>query len=260
MNGGASQFETFDMKPGRPTGGPFRPISTNVAGTQVCELMPKMAQQMDKIAVIRSMQTSEVDHPGRHLPDAHRLPAVGRTSASPRSARSSPSTRGRKGPTCRTSSRCRPTATPAAGSWGRSISRSASAPEGEPAAVFASRNGSRPLEARRHELRSFVEDRFAAEHKAKSASMHREAYESGPPAAERTRGVQDRRRVGEAPRAVRRQRIRPPLPAGPQAGRARGAVRRGRARAATTRTPTTSPGTRASSRRWSTPGPACSPT
>src|SRR6185369_952638 len=26
--------------------------------------MPKMAQQMDKIAVIRSMQTSEVDHPG----------------------------------------------------------------------------------------------------------------------------------------------------------------------------------------------------
>ncbi|MCA9210465.1 MAG: DUF1501 domain-containing protein, partial [Planctomycetales bacterium] len=59
-----SQFETFDMKPGRPTGGLFRPISTNVPGTQICELMPKMAQQMDKIAVIRSMRTSEVDHPG----------------------------------------------------------------------------------------------------------------------------------------------------------------------------------------------------
>ncbi len=28
MNGGASQFETFDMKPGRPTGGLFRPISS----------------------------------------------------------------------------------------------------------------------------------------------------------------------------------------------------------------------------------------
>ncbi len=25
MNGGASQIDTFDMKPGRPTGGPFRP-------------------------------------------------------------------------------------------------------------------------------------------------------------------------------------------------------------------------------------------
>src|SRR5207249_859891 len=64
MNGGVSQFETFDLKPGRPTGGPFRPINTNVTGTQICELMPKMAQQMDKIAVIRSMRTSEVDHPG----------------------------------------------------------------------------------------------------------------------------------------------------------------------------------------------------
>src|SRR5207237_5650686 len=64
MNGGASQFETVDMKPGRPTGGPFRPIATNVTGTQICELMPKMAQQMDKVAVIRSMRTSEVDHPG----------------------------------------------------------------------------------------------------------------------------------------------------------------------------------------------------
>src|SRR5205809_229576 len=29
MNGGASQFETFDMKPQSRFGGPFRPISTN---------------------------------------------------------------------------------------------------------------------------------------------------------------------------------------------------------------------------------------
>lgn len=64
MNGGASQFETFDMKPGRPTGGPFRPISTRLPGVQVCELLPKISQQMDKLAVIRSMRTSQVDHPG----------------------------------------------------------------------------------------------------------------------------------------------------------------------------------------------------
>src|SRR6478672_2023025 len=64
MNGGVSQFETFDMKPGRPTGGPFRPIDSNVSGVKVCELMPFMAKQMDKVAVIRSMRTSEVDHPG----------------------------------------------------------------------------------------------------------------------------------------------------------------------------------------------------
>src|SRR5262245_43433891 len=68
LNGGASQFETFDMKVGRRTGGPFRPISTNVAGVQICELMPRMAQQLDRITVIRSMHTSQVDHPqGIHL-------------------------------------------------------------------------------------------------------------------------------------------------------------------------------------------------
>jgi hypothetical protein len=64
MNGGASQIDTFDMKPGRPTGGPFRPISSKVAGTQVCEYLPKLAQQTDKLAIIRSMVTSEPDHPG----------------------------------------------------------------------------------------------------------------------------------------------------------------------------------------------------
>src|SRR5262249_39021845 len=63
MNGGASQFETFDMKPGRPTGGLFRPIATKVTGLQICDYMPKMAQQADKLAVIRSMRTESPDHP-----------------------------------------------------------------------------------------------------------------------------------------------------------------------------------------------------
>lgn len=63
MNGGASQIDTFDMKPGRPTGGPFRPIQTKIAGTQVCEYLPRMAQQIDKLAIIRSMRTQSPDHP-----------------------------------------------------------------------------------------------------------------------------------------------------------------------------------------------------
>jgi hypothetical protein len=63
MNGGASQLDTFDMKPGRPTGGPFRPISTKVPGIQVCEYLPKMAEQIGKLAVIRSMKTQSPDHP-----------------------------------------------------------------------------------------------------------------------------------------------------------------------------------------------------
>src|SRR5438067_6960237 len=64
MNGGASQIDTFDMKPGRPTAGPFRPVATNVTGIQVCEYLPKIAKHADKLAIIRSMNTSEPDHPG----------------------------------------------------------------------------------------------------------------------------------------------------------------------------------------------------
>lgn len=63
-NGGASQIDTFDMKPGQPTAGAFRPINTNVTGLQICEYLPRMARLADKLAVIRSMQTSEPDHPG----------------------------------------------------------------------------------------------------------------------------------------------------------------------------------------------------
>src|SRR5437016_10272962 len=64
-NGGASQIDTFDMKPGRPTGGPFRPIASNVTGIQVCEYLPLMARQVDKLAIIRSMRTQSPDHPDR---------------------------------------------------------------------------------------------------------------------------------------------------------------------------------------------------
>lgn len=62
LAGGSSQFETWDPKPGRETGGPFRAIPTKVAGYQVCELMPKLAASMDKIAVVRSMNTDISAH------------------------------------------------------------------------------------------------------------------------------------------------------------------------------------------------------
>src|SRR5262245_39257898 len=64
MDGGASQLETFDMKTGSENGGPFRPIDTKVSGLQVCEYLPKVAHQVGKMAVIRSMKTSVGDHPG----------------------------------------------------------------------------------------------------------------------------------------------------------------------------------------------------
>jgi arylsulfatase A-like enzyme len=62
LAGGSSQFETWDPKPGRETGGPFRPIQTAVPGYQVCELMPKLAGLMQKIAVVRSLNTVITAH------------------------------------------------------------------------------------------------------------------------------------------------------------------------------------------------------
>ena len=43
LAGGASQLETWDPKPGRPTGGPFAEIPTSVPGVHISELMPQMA-------------------------------------------------------------------------------------------------------------------------------------------------------------------------------------------------------------------------
>jgi hypothetical protein len=65
LAGGASQLETFDPKPGRPTGGPYRAIPTNVPGVHISELMPKMAKRLGKsTAIIRSLNTKNADHGG----------------------------------------------------------------------------------------------------------------------------------------------------------------------------------------------------
>jgi hypothetical protein len=62
MSGGASQMDTFDMKPGHANGGPYREIPTTVPGIRVSELMPKVARLMDHMVLVRSMSTKEGDH------------------------------------------------------------------------------------------------------------------------------------------------------------------------------------------------------
>src|SRR5215212_3252418 len=52
LAGGASQLETWDPKPGRPTGGPFRAIQTTAPGMRISELLPKLARQMHHVAVV----------------------------------------------------------------------------------------------------------------------------------------------------------------------------------------------------------------
>jgi hypothetical protein len=176
LNGGASQFETFDMKVGRPTGGPFREISTNVAGTRICELLPCMAQQMDKIAVIRSMRTSQIDHPqGIHLMHTSyseaanvRFPELGAVIAKYCGTENSAlpnfikiSSNGDSG----------------AGFLGPKYQPFSMSHDGQ-LPPFARSHVAPEIEERRNALRSFVEDQFAAKHKAETSKMHREAYES----------------------------------------------------------------------------------
>jgi hypothetical protein len=62
MTGGASQTDTFDMKPGHANGGQFKEVETNVPGMKFSEHLPKLAQQADKLAIIRSLTTKEGDH------------------------------------------------------------------------------------------------------------------------------------------------------------------------------------------------------
>jgi hypothetical protein len=68
MSGGMSHLDTFDPKPGTETQGPIEAIGTNVDGIQVSEHFPNMARQMDKVAVINSVQSNQGAHAqGRYL-------------------------------------------------------------------------------------------------------------------------------------------------------------------------------------------------
>lgn len=64
MNGGMSQLETFDphFQKKLSASDQVRSIDTNVPGLQISHFMPRMAEQMDKVTLIRSMKSPEGDH------------------------------------------------------------------------------------------------------------------------------------------------------------------------------------------------------
>lgn len=62
LAGGASQMETWDPKPGVPTGGPFASIPTSLPDVRISELMPKMAERMHRISVVRSIDSGDAGH------------------------------------------------------------------------------------------------------------------------------------------------------------------------------------------------------
>jgi len=66
MQGGLSQFESWDPKPGAATGGPFRAIRTSVPGLHISELLPHTAKVMHHLSLVRSLKTDQKkldDHP-----------------------------------------------------------------------------------------------------------------------------------------------------------------------------------------------------
>jgi hypothetical protein len=62
MQGGPSQFETFDPKPRHENGGETKAIDTAVAGIQIADNFPQVAKMLDRIALVRSMTTKEGNH------------------------------------------------------------------------------------------------------------------------------------------------------------------------------------------------------
>ena len=74
--GGPSQFETYDPKPLAPAQvrGEWQPIPTAVPGVSIGELLPRTAQVLDRMALIRS-----VHHPMRNHNAAAAEALTGRT-------------------------------------------------------------------------------------------------------------------------------------------------------------------------------------
>lgn len=62
LAGGASHLDLWDPKPGRPTGGPLKPVATPIPGVVLGEHLPKLAAQFRRFALIRSMTSKEGNH------------------------------------------------------------------------------------------------------------------------------------------------------------------------------------------------------
>lgn len=62
--GGPPQQDTFDLKPDAPEGirSPFKPIDTSAPGIRICDQLPLLSRQMDKVAVVRSLTHGSNNH------------------------------------------------------------------------------------------------------------------------------------------------------------------------------------------------------
>ena len=69
LRGGCSHLDTWDPKPQATDAyrSPYEPISTAVPGTQLTELLPKMAAIADKFSILRSVAHDAGGHPAGSL-------------------------------------------------------------------------------------------------------------------------------------------------------------------------------------------------
>jgi hypothetical protein len=62
MSGGPTHMDTWDLKPGAPTGGEFKPIKTAASGVEISEHLPTVAKNFKNLAIVRSLVTNEGSH------------------------------------------------------------------------------------------------------------------------------------------------------------------------------------------------------
>lgn len=64
LSGGPSQLDTVDMKPeaAAEIRGEFQPIATNAPGIFVCEHLPRLASQMSRWSIVRTLSHPEHNH------------------------------------------------------------------------------------------------------------------------------------------------------------------------------------------------------
>jgi hypothetical protein len=69
LAGGPTHMDTFDLKDDAPLEfrGDFRSIPTSAKGVRICELLPKLASQMDQCSIIRSISDTVNAHSSFHL-------------------------------------------------------------------------------------------------------------------------------------------------------------------------------------------------
>lgn len=76
--GAISHHDTLDMKPDAPAEirGEFKPTQTSVAGTQVCEHLPKLAVRAHQYALVRSLSHKDNNHlmSTHHVLTGHQQP------------------------------------------------------------------------------------------------------------------------------------------------------------------------------------------